>query len=236
MSIIHFVGGEKGGVGKSVLSRLLSQYFLDNSMAFSGMDADQSHATLTRYYSDFTSAINMDEFESIDNVMEVALEEERQVLIDLPAQSERFLDKWIEENGVLDLCQEMDVKLVYWYTVDGGPDSVDLLAKFLDKYNDLIHCVVVKNHGCGNDFSGIESLPQLESAEASRFAEQIVLPALHTPTMEKIDKLGLSFWAAANLKESGVKHLSLMERQRSKVWVKKGYAAVNSAMVKLAAI
>ncbi|MGB0205254.1 MAG: mobilization protein MobD [Neptuniibacter sp.] len=233
MSMIHFVGGEKGGVGKSVLSRLLSQYFLDNSVSFSGLDADQSHATLTRYYSDFTSAINLDEFESIDGIMEIALEEERQVLIDLPAQSERFLDKWIEENGVLDLCEEMGVKLVYWYTVDGGPDSVNLLQKFLKKYNHQIHCVVVKNHGCGSDFSGIEALPELASAQSAMMAEQIVLPALHTPTMEKIDKLGLSFWAAANLKESGTKHLSLMERQRSKVWVKKGYAAVESVMSQL---
>lgn len=32
MSMIHFVGGEKGGVGKSVLARLLSQYFLDMSI------------------------------------------------------------------------------------------------------------------------------------------------------------------------------------------------------------
>lgn len=49
MSTIHFIGGEKGGVGKSVLSRLLSQYYLDNSLVFQGFDADQSHSTLSRY-------------------------------------------------------------------------------------------------------------------------------------------------------------------------------------------
>jgi cellulose biosynthesis protein BcsQ len=30
MTNIHLIGGEKGGVGKSVVARLLAQYFIDN--------------------------------------------------------------------------------------------------------------------------------------------------------------------------------------------------------------
>ena len=50
MSTIHFIGGEKGGVGKSVFARLLSQYFIDNNLPYIGIDADRSHATLTRSF------------------------------------------------------------------------------------------------------------------------------------------------------------------------------------------
>ena len=74
MSIIHLVGGEKGGVGKSVVSRLLSQYFLDQSLPFTALDADQSHSTLTRSYSDYTNAVNLDQFEGSDQIMEKAIE------------------------------------------------------------------------------------------------------------------------------------------------------------------
>ena len=35
MSRIHFVGGEKGGVGKSVVARLLAQYYIDESPSHS---------------------------------------------------------------------------------------------------------------------------------------------------------------------------------------------------------
>src|SRR5687767_1308445 len=31
MANIHLIGGEKGGVGKSLVSRLLAQYFIDHS-------------------------------------------------------------------------------------------------------------------------------------------------------------------------------------------------------------
>lgn len=231
MSIIHFVGGEKGGVGKSVLARLLSQYFLDKSIPYKGLDADQSHATLSRYYRDYTQAINLDHFESIDQIMELALEEKRNVLIDLPAQSERFLDRWIEENGVIEMCQEMNIQLIYWYAVDGGPDSVELLSSFLKKYSEQLNVLVAKNLGRGSDFSNIETLLQSEVAQPiTKSVNQFYIPALHAPTMHKLEEYGLSFWAAANLKDNNVEHLGLMERQRSKVWVKKAYQAIDNLM------
>ena len=34
MTNIHLIGGEKGGVGKTLVARLLAQYFIDHSMAF----------------------------------------------------------------------------------------------------------------------------------------------------------------------------------------------------------
>ena len=34
MSTIHFVGGEKGGVGKSVVAHLLAQLFIDRELPF----------------------------------------------------------------------------------------------------------------------------------------------------------------------------------------------------------
>jgi hypothetical protein len=43
--------------------------------------------------------------------------------------------------------------------------------------------------------------------------------------MRKIDKLNFSFWSAANVKDGETPYLSLMERQRVKVWLKKCYAA-----------
>ena len=46
MSKIHFVGGEKGGVGKSVLARLLAQYHIDRGLPFSAFDSDRSHGAL----------------------------------------------------------------------------------------------------------------------------------------------------------------------------------------------
>ena len=52
----------------------------------------------------------------------------------------------------------------------------------------------------------------------------MTLPALHSPTMFKINKREMSFWAAVNQSDASGASLSLMERQRTKVWMRKAYA------------
>lgn len=224
MKYIHLVGGEKGGVGKSVMSRLLAQYCLDNHQPFIALDADQSHATLSRSYGDFARNLNLEQFESADQIIEVAVEENVNVVIDLPAQSERLLDRWIDENGVLDLCEELSLKFIVWYVVDDGPDSADLLTKFLTRYASQVTCIAVKNFGRGSDFGRIDKL--LADYSDVNIME---LPSLHSATMRKIDNAGLSFWAAANNKEIDG-HLGIMERQRVRVWQKKVFAQISDRL------
>jgi hypothetical protein len=42
MNKIHLIGGEKGGVGKSVVARVAAQYMIDKSIPFVGFDTDRS--------------------------------------------------------------------------------------------------------------------------------------------------------------------------------------------------
>ena len=46
MSSIHFIGGEKGGVGKSLFARVLAQYLIDHELPLAAFDSDQSHLSL----------------------------------------------------------------------------------------------------------------------------------------------------------------------------------------------
>ena len=48
---IHLIGGEKGGVGKSLMARVLAQYLIDRQLPFLGFDTDRSHGALMRFYS-----------------------------------------------------------------------------------------------------------------------------------------------------------------------------------------
>ena len=46
---IHLIGGEKGGVGKSLMARVLAQYLIDRQLPFLGFDTDRSHGALMRF-------------------------------------------------------------------------------------------------------------------------------------------------------------------------------------------
>ena len=68
MPSINFIGGEKGGVGKSVAARLLAQYFIDKGRAFTGFDTDRSHTSFTRFYSDYAAPVVVDTYEGLDHI------------------------------------------------------------------------------------------------------------------------------------------------------------------------
>jgi len=158
MARLHFIGGEKGGVGKSVVARILAQYFIDRQIPFLGFDTDKSHGSLLRFYSEFAAPVVIDRYEGLDRIVEAAAEQpERRIIVDLAAQTHRFLAQWMEDSGLLEIRDELDVSLTYWHVMDSGRDSADLLVKLLDQFGDSLPLVVVLNEVRVGDFTILES-------------------------------------------------------------------------------
>lgn len=223
MSRIHFIGGEKGGVGKSVMSRLLAQYYIDREVPFMAFDADRSHGAMLRYYGDYSQPVDISSFESIDQIVEQTLESGRVAIVDLAAQVTSSLDDWAEQSGVLELADETGLGMTLWHVMDDGSDSLMLLKRLLDLYGNVPDYVLVRNRGRGSDFSAFDASDIARQADGAG-AQLMDLPALHAPTMRKIDHISASFWAAANNKDTSIgPTLGILERQRVRTWLNRGY-------------
>ncbi|WP_158940460.1 mobilization protein [Burkholderia sp. S171] len=228
MSYIHFIGGEKGGVGKSLVARVLAQYFVDRSIPFTGFDTDKSHGALLRFYADFAAPAVLDRHDSLDPIIEHALEDpQRRILVDLAAQTQHSLGKWLDEADVIGLAQEHGLTLTWWHVTDAGRDSVDLLRQWLDQFGGRIKLVIVLNEVRGDRFEILETSGELARAEALG-ASVIRLRRLPDTTMQKIDQHGVSFWAAVNHPDRAASGLGLLERQRVKVWLNRAYGEMGS--------
>ena len=226
MTRLHFIGGEKGGVGKSVVARILAQYFIDRNIPFLGFDTDKSHGSLLRFYADFAAPVVIDRYEGLDRIVEAATEQpERRVIVDLAAQTHGFLAQWMEDSGLLDIRDELALSLSYWHVMDSGRDSADLLVKVLDKFGDRLPLVVVLNEVRGDDFTILESLSALARAKELG-AAVIKLRRLQDSTMQKIDAHSTSFWAASNRGSKDGSALGLLERQRVKNWLHRTYEEI----------
>jgi hypothetical protein len=227
MAHIHFIGGEKGGVGKSLTARVLAQYMIDREIPFIGFDTDRSHGALMRFYDGYASPVAMDHYAALDVIVEAAAEQpERRVLIDLAAQTHDPLVRWIDEGGVLNLADEMGMAVHYWHVMDNGRDSVDLLKKLLDRFGTGFKYVLVRNQIRGNDFSVLEQSG--EQARALQLGARIVsIKRLHESVMQKIDAGSSSFWKAKNGNEPGGAGLGLMDRQRVKMWLRDVYREID---------
>ncbi len=227
---VHLIGGEKGGVGKSLVARLLAQYFIDHDMPFLGFDTDRSHGALMRFYTGYASPVPVERYEALDTIVESAIDQPgRRVLVDLAAQTHEPLARWIDESGVLDLADVSGLALHYWHVMDAGRDSVELLKKLLDRFGHRLRYVLVRNQLRGDDFGQLERSGELERA-LGLGAKVVDLKHLHDAVMQKIDAANSSFWAAKNAASGGGK-LGLMERQRLKTWLTHAYAGIEAAGV-----
>lgn len=226
MSRIHFVGGEKGGVGKSVIARVLAQYFIDRNMNFAGIDADQSHGVLLRSYGEYTQSVDLRTPESADQIMDRALGAERRVLVDLPGQSAQALKAWLSEADILTFATELGIAITYWHVIDGGFASISELERALGYFGEKLQHVVVKNFGRGSDFSAFEQ------SNARRHLDElkgrcIEIAELQAACMYTIDQGAVSFWAAIHTSD-GERALRPLDRQRVRMWLERCYAALES--------
>ena len=231
MSSLNFIGGEKGGVGKSVVSRVLAQYFIDKGTPFTGFDTDRSHTSFTRFYADYASPVIVDTYEGLDLIVNAFEEpaangEQRSVIVDLAAQTGAPLTRWVKDSDLFSVLAEMGITVNFWHVADAGKDSVDLLGRLVNTFENGPNYFVVKNMGRGTDFSQLDESLALEKAVALG-ACVITLAQLHEVSMRKIDRQNASFWAALN-DRSGPDALGLLERQRVKMWLKRTYDTLDT--------
>jgi hypothetical protein len=226
MAKIHLIGGEKGGVGKSMVARLVAQYLIDHSIPFLGFDSDRSHGALLRFYSGYASPVLVDRYDSLDAIVEAAAEQpERRILVDLAAQTQQSLTAWMDESQLLGLAPELGLQIRYWHVMDNGKDSVDLLKQLLDRYEQRLSYVIVQNQLRGDDFPILRQSGQLERAQGWG-AHTVTVKRLQDATVTKIDANSSSFWAAAQSDDKSGTRLGLLERQRLRSWLKNAYEEI----------
>ena len=226
MAKIHLIGGEKGGVGKSMVARLVAQYLIDHSIPFLGFDSDRSHGALLRFYAGYASPVLVDRYDSLDAIVEAAAEQpERRILVDLAAQTQQSLTTWMDESQLLGLAPELGLQIRYWHVMDNGRDSVDLLKQLLDRYGQRLAYVIVQNQLRGDDFPILRQSGQLERAQGWG-AQVVTVKRLQDATVTKIDANSSSFWAAAQSDDKSGARLGLLERQRLRSWLKNAYEEI----------
>lgn len=227
MSTIHLIGGEKGGVGKSLVARILAQYLIDHAQPFQAFDSDRSHGALLRFYPQYTLPVPLDEVGGLDRVIETAAaQRNKTVLVDLAAQSYTPLVRWIQDSRVLETAGELTLTLKYWHVMDSGRDSVELLSRLLDEFNGRLPLVLVLNQMRSDAFDLLDSSGQRARAEQLG-ARVVALNRLADATMQKIDAANTSFWAAVNHSSGAQGTLGLLERQRLTVWLNRAYEQVD---------
>ena len=226
MATIHFVDGEKGGVGKSLFARTIVQYCLDKQYSFVPIETDTSNPDLSNRYKDICqyAIFSVDEKEhyKADKVFEIAID--KTVIVDLPAQSHKAVSKWIERNKLIENSKDYGVKICKWFVCSGGRGSVSSFTKSLDYYGLKIQHILVRNWGMYDNWEDWDEDEELQELIKKYKVKVIDFPKLAYKEIFVIDKENLSFDAAIEYEEFGV-----LSKQRVVDFLKATYAEIESA-------
>lgn len=225
MTTIHLVDGEKGGVGKSFVTRTMIQYALDRSLPFIAVETDRSNPDVNRVYPDVCSFAVFSEDEKqaskADRIFEMALD--KSVIVSLPSQVNRAVTTWIESNQLLDLGSEHGVSFCKWFITNGEFDSVRLFQSSLDYYKGQMAHILVRNLGLCDEWSPMENDELLQKLIKKYEVKVIDFPKLGHTERYLINQKQLRFDDARENRE-----LSILGRQRIVNFLKAAYAAFDS--------
>ncbi|MES1026595.1 mobilization protein [Gloeocapsa sp. BRSZ] len=225
MATIHVGGGEKGGVGKSLVVRTQIQYHLDKNKPFVAVETDRSNPDVAGVYKGLCQYAVFTENEKqadlADRIFEMAME--KPVIVNLAAQSHRAVKNWIERNHLLELGAEHGVRFCNWFVCNGGYDSLNLFTQSLTSYDSRMQHILVRNWGVCDDWEHVDEDKQIQKIIKKYKVKVIDFPKLSYKERNIIDQKRLSFAEAREFKEFGV-----LSQQRIANFLKSAYAAFDS--------
>lgn len=135
MRQVHITLQGKGGVGKSFVSSLVTQYLQDNGDPVTAIDTDPVNATLAGYKAFNTQRLELMKSGTLiernfDALIERIIEEDTNFVVDNGAATFIPLSYYIAENDAINLINSMGKQVVIHTIITGGQAIMDTIAGF----------------------------------------------------------------------------------------------------------
>lgn len=129
----HFILQGKGGVGKSYIARLITEYMLAQGWPVQPVDTDPVNATLAGYKAFATARLELMDGGSLvernfDSLIERIVGEDTHFVVDNGAASFIPLSAYMAENDAINLITENGKQVVVHTVITGGQAMHDTLA------------------------------------------------------------------------------------------------------------
>lgn len=185
MSVPHLliVGADKGGVGKTTVSRTLMDYYQARGISVRAFDTEYPIGVLHRFHTDKTEIVNLEESSDQMKVFD-GLDKAHVTLVDIRAGLlSKTLDKLLY-LGFLDGVREGTLRASVVHVIGSNKASFDEIEVTANAVQGASHHVLL-NHTNKSKFDGLP--PSVKAP--------IVVPLLDELAASTVDMLGVSFGA-----------------------------------------
>jgi hypothetical protein len=216
--------GEKGGVGKTTMARVLADFLKSREISFRGFDAEGATGGLLRFHPNDTMPIDVASAASVAPVLDYVMEGSGRpvALVDLGARSGADVKGWLYRGGALEEAEGLRLGITVIYVMGGAVDSVGHLKECLGSLGREVTYVIVKNLGVAEKFE-LYDQSKVREELLSFGTKEIALPPLDQAVYQSIDRSSLPFSAFAENKGGT---FGFTERRYCRTWLRECFAAL----------
>jgi len=191
--VVLMVGADKGGVGKTTVTRTVLDYLKAKNMLARAFDAEYPRGTLQRFHPDITEVVDIttaaDQMKMIDTL---ATSEVKVSVIDIRAGLLAETLQAFTDVGFFDLVRAGEFNFGLFHVVGSSVASLDEIAEVLP-YAKGQHYFIVKNFI--NDTSFFEWNPTIYKSyfKGTADAVEVTIPKLNEMAYEQVELTGVPF-------------------------------------------
>lgn len=217
--------GEKGGVGKTTVARLLADFLASRDASFRAFDAEGPTGQLLRFHPSQTSAVEVDKASAIAPVLDFLMDgtPKRLALVDLGARSGEDLKDWLYKGGALEEAEGGNLGITVVYVVGGAVDSVGHLKECYSALGNKVDYIIVKNLGVAAKFD-VYDASNIRKDLLAAGAKEITIPALDGTVYQSVDKASVAFSAFC---EGQGTEAGFTERRYCRTWLRECFVALD---------
>jgi hypothetical protein len=216
--------GEKGGVGKTTVARVIADFLNSRGIAFRAFDAEGATGQLLRFHSEQSLAVDVGDAASIAPVLDYVMDGDgrRLALVDLGARSGEDVKNWLYRGAALEEAESGRLGITVVYVLGGAVDSVGHLKECFGALGRDVSYVIVKNYGVAGKFDVYDQSNVRQDLLAAG-AREINFPALDGSVYQSVDRASIPFSAFA---ESQGGNFGFTERRYCRTWLRECFAAL----------
>jgi hypothetical protein len=217
--------GEKGGVGKTTMARVLADYLLSRKLLFRAYDGEGATGQLMRFHPDQTHPIEFTDAARISPVLDHLMDGggAHLALVDLGARAGSDLKSWLYRGGVLEESAAGRVGVTIVYVLGGAVDSVGHLKECFASLGKDVKYLIVKNLGVASHFA-VYQQSHIRQQLLSAGAREMSLPVLDATVFQSVDRASVPFSAFA---DSTAGNFSYTERRYCRTWLRECFTALD---------
>jgi hypothetical protein len=200
---VVLVGADKGGVGKTTVSRAMLDYLIAHNVPTRAFDTESPKGTLRRFHPDLTDVVDITTTADQMRIFDTLSSADAQVtVIDIRAGLLSSTLKSLRDIGFLDAAAKTQISFTVFHILGPSIASLEEIGETAAFMNDA-HYILVKNFINNTTFFEWDPATYNSYFRKIKDAHEITIPKLNEMACEQVELASVPFVSFVANKDAG---------------------------------